>query len=378
MRALSGRRVRQWRPVRSGLQAGARKGAKTLRCVQGLSQLRRNRRSLPATTAAHRQQRRQDEDLEANQRRDWVARQADEGFAQHPAHRQRLARPHRDLPEVQLSQFLDHRADEVPVTHADAADRQHEVGLGRLSKRAPDVVDIVAGTQDPHGESADRRHGCRQRRRDGVIELVRAGLVTRIDDLVSGRHQRHHRPPDALYRLGTEGGQQRQLRRAHVGAPFERELAAAQVAARGAQVAPDRGRAANKHALAVHRRLLDLDDGIRSAGNRRAGHDPDRGPGRDLTGEGTTGRRGTGDPQSHRRSRLGLRDVAGADREAVHRGVVKARKVAAGDDWCRQHPFARVRDRDSFRFEHCQHRVDSLACLVNTQQGSGCMPVRHR
>jgi hypothetical protein len=155
--------------------------------------------------ALHREQRRPEEQLEGDERRDRVAGQPEHRAIAAHAERERLARLHRDLVQLELDAGRRERgAHVVAVADRHAAGRDHHVVIerardqrrhrDRIVLRDADVRRNAAGLADHRGQSVRRR----------VDDLTRTRSGRDIDELVAGRDQRDARRTHDRYRRHAE------------------------------------------------------------------------------------------------------------------------------------------------------------------------------
>ena len=201
--APAGRSPRAARRAGPGCAAGGSPGRPSIRSIAG----RRKRCAV-------------------DERRDRVARQADERHAAEAAGQQRLARPHGDAVEVDGEPVaLGGRAHQVEVADRGAADRHDQVGALGERQRRGEALGGVAGDRQPPRRAAGRLDQRLQRRRRSRRR--------------SGRGPGPRRRPRARRRSGSApppGGGPR-VTRAGVHRREEREVGRAQPARRGEPVA---------------------------------------------------------------------------------------------------------------------------------------------
>jgi hypothetical protein len=111
----------------------------------------------PADAAAHLDRRLQEQER-THQGRDRVAGQPDHRRAAIAARHQRLAGPHRDLPEIDREPvFAQHAAHQIVLADRDAAGRDQQIDPARARREAAQSVGIV-------GRVAERRPAPRRKR----------------------------------------------------------------------------------------------------------------------------------------------------------------------------------------------------------------------
>ena len=184
----------------------------------------------PRLGALQRAQRGTDEQLERDQRRDRVSRQAeDEGLAPH-GEGHRLPRAHGDPPEHLLGAEPGERPpDEILDAHRHAARGHDDVGLERRRELRECLLLVVGDGLEPDHLGACRPAEHRQQRRVRLVDLARRQRLSRPAQLAAGRDDgdarlrcarrawRHPRQPPrrSAPRRAACRRQRRRRRRAH-------------------------------------------------------------------------------------------------------------------------------------------------------------------
>ena len=148
----------------------------------------------------HLQQRRPDEQLERDEHRDGVARQAEERLALHQAKCLGRPRLHRHLVALDGAEALEDPLHHIALTHGHPTGRDEHVGLGQARQDGrPQLVLVVGDDAETEGNRTGLGEVAPERVRVGVGDLAVGRLGPRLDELVArgedgdpdpGMHQR--------------------------------------------------------------------------------------------------------------------------------------------------------------------------------------------
>ncbi|MNP09710.1 hypothetical protein D3C76_1018260 [compost metagenome] len=276
-----------------------------------------------------------------DQRRGRVARQADPRLAGNLAEGQRLARLHRQAPQVQFAEFADRLLEMVALAHRNAARGDQHIPF-----RSGQAQRIAAGRQGigEHAVVVQFHAPAVEQRADAeavdVVDLPGSQLLARLAQLVAAAQQADAQAPMDRYFGDPDTGQQAQLLDAQAAALAQQRGALAQFLAAQAHMAAAPYRRQD-HPLAVDSAVFLGDHAVGARRQRRAGEDAYGVP----RGQRIAGRIAGGDAAGQRQRATGVRQIGGAQRVAVHRAVVPGRLVLGRTQVFRQHPPQRFAQR---------------------------------
>ena len=320
----------------------------------------------------HAPQDRRDDVVEGEHRRGREAGQDDHGLAAADREAEGLAGLQRDPvgDDPRRSQPRHEAVGEVAGALRGAARQDDHVafGVGSADRRVERRLVVRDGAVED-GLAAVLGHRGADDRAVGVVDRRRRQRPARRDQLVAGRE--HADARTAEHRDGGEaaGGEHADLARADDGAAPQQGLASRDVRAGEADELAGRRRAPHRNArlrrILIRVRLLDHDDRVGAARDRRAGGDGRRRARSDDTGRGDA----AGDdlvvqPQGNGRGFARRGDIRRAHRETVDGRAVEGRHVAG-----RSHVFG----------ENTAQRLGKLGPLgPDRRRAQGALEAAHR
>ena len=243
-------------------------------------------------------QSREQEQDGTDQRGDRIARQSQYRHSPEPSKHQRLARPHRNPPEIHFQPaLLERRDDQVVVADARAARGHQHVHSGHGISHSADRRAVIAGDWK-HGRRAARSP--HQRRQSVAVRAYDAtwwdGLAGQRD-LIARRENSDAWPTPNRKPGVIGGGSQTNIPRRDPSPGWNDRVACREVLPGAADMAAGTHRLVYPHGLAVPCRVLLQQNPIRAAGNHAAGEQPHCLSGAHCTNEGMAGRCAADDPK---------------------------------------------------------------------------------
>ena len=262
-----------------------------------------------------------------------------------------------------IAEMRDRAVAQIARPFRGAAREDHHVALGEPLIDEARQHDLVVGADPQRHRHATRLLDRRSEdRRVRIIDRARPDRLSRGDDLVAGRDDRHSRPAPHL-----DGGNAD--RRDHADFARGQHLAGAQYGLATGQIAAGKGDELTGCGRAAH---LDHGSAIGIPGLGVLNHDYGVGAARHHASGGDQGGHAGHDGETRlgaRRQDLGVereglgrafagRDrIVGTHREAVDTGSVEAWDIDIGDERARQHPPQRLRQRHRLAGERPQFEM---------------------
>ncbi len=295
----------------------------------------------PRLSPLERTQRRAHEELERNQRRHGVPRQAEDQGCAADGERHRLSRPHGHAPEHLLRAERRERAPhQVLDAHRHPARRDEHIRVERSLEERTGLALVVGHRPVLRDLGARRAAQCRQQRTVGLVDLARLEWLAGFPQLATRRDDRNPRAWAASDGGNTGSGGGPDLGCAEDRAGATDDLTRANVATGRPDVVTE-GNALQLDRAVEAGCLLDRHDRVGSLRHHRAGGNRDRLTGAELMPCGCAGRRTSRQSQDARR-------LDGPHGVTVHGRTGKRRQVDHRQHVSRANPAGSSVDRHQF------------------------------